>query len=474
MRINSNVSALNTHRLLNKNSNKLQDSLERLSSGKSINKASDDAAGLAISEKMNAQIRGLRQASRNSLDGISLIQTGEGGLNEMNQIIQRIRELAVQSSNDTYNKDDRSVMQDEVLQLIEELESIANKTEFNGIYLLNGNENIYGEKGEGGGLKDIVESITDSGGITDKYIYKDSEETEIKLASGIIDFGNLESNEDIRKLANQGFHYSCCTCDKKYSIKFVDKDASKESLNDYHPIMEVDIREIDDGKALVKKINETAYGKEYKYIPTEENLRIPNKDEGKKNSIPDGATSFVDHFSQIWFEGTKLYIYDNRSKYAETNWPENDRGVFEPYVYDPLDEKDKKGLLVDIQTGSNEGERLTIKIPNVNTESLGIKEDLSVETREKANLAIIKSDNALRKIVSARSKLGAYQNRLEHTISNLDNTAENLQSAESRITDMDMALEMSNFTKLNILQQASISMLSEANNLPQAMLQLLK
>ena len=140
MRINNNIPALNTHRLLNVNTNNLQKSLERLSSGKRINRASDDAAGLAISQKMEAQIRGLRQASRNSLDGISLIQTAEGALTEVHEMLQRMRELSVQGANGVYDEGDLNAIVDEIKQLTEQIEKIANDTDFNGINLLNGQD----------------------------------------------------------------------------------------------------------------------------------------------------------------------------------------------------------------------------------------------------------------------------------------------------------------------------------------------
>lgn len=468
MRINNNISAINTHRILNINENNLSKTLERLSSGKSINRASDNAAGLAINEKMTAQIRGLKMASKNSLDGISLVQTAEGALNEMSQIIQRIRELAVQSVNGVYTEEDRNAMQNEVVQLINELDSISNNTEFNGMFLLNGNSNVSGNGNLTNKLSDIVESLTLSGGITDKYNYNG-----VQYASAIIDFSNLNSNTDIMKLKGQGLHYTCCTCDKKYSIRFVEGDPDTSLLIKDNPIMDVDIRGINNGNQLVKKINETAYGKEYTYIPTESYSGIPSWTEGSPNGIPDTATPFVTHYSQIGIDGSILYIYDHRSNYSNYSWPTSGRGIFEPTVYNPEDDDSYKALLIDIQTGSNKGQTMTIEIPNVTTEYLEIKFQLSVATSEKATLAIVQSDNAMQKILKTRSKLGAYQNRLEHTITNVDNAVENLQSSSSKIADADIALEMSSFVKLKVLNEAGISMLSQANQLPQMMLTLL-
>lgn len=307
MRINNNIPALNTHRMLNLNTNGLEKALEKLSSGKRINKAADDAAGLAISQKMEAQIRGLRQASRNALDGISLIQTAEGALNEVHAMLQRMRELAVQGANGVYAEDDLEAIANELKELTEQIDKIANDTEFNGIPLLQGNLS-----------SDKVEDDGASGEI-DPYL---------KLHIG----------------------------------------ANKDQT------IEIDMSEI--------------------------NITVGD-DESKGLKLIDGV----------------IIIKDNDSGFKVT------------------------------------------------------EEKLKPEMFEKA---IKIYDDAVAKVASHRSKLGAYQNRLEHTIKNLDNTAENLTSAKSRIEDADMAIEMSEFVKLSILQQAGTSMLSQANQLPQSVLQLLQ
>lgn len=297
MRINNNIPALNTHRLLNINTNGLQKSLERLSSGKRINRASDDAAGLAISQKMEAQVRGLRQASRNSLDGVSLIQTAEGALNEVHAMLQRMRELSVQGANGVYDDGDLDALANEMKELTEQIDKIAKETEFNGIPLLKG------------------------------------------------ELGTNESGESITKLKLQ----------------------IGASEGQY---IEVDM----------EKINITV---------------------GKK----DGQLDIIN-------------------------------GVIE---------EDGDGFKV--------------------------AEDLK---SSHFNDAIETYEAAIQKVSNMRSQLGATQNRLEHTIRNVDNTAENLTESKSRIEDLDMAKEMSEFTKLSILQQAGTSMLSQANQLPQMVLQLLQ
>lgn len=302
MRINNNIPALNTHRIFTGNTNAMQKSLERLSSGKRINRAADDAAGMAISQKMQAQVRGLRQASRNSLDGISLIQTAEGALNEIHAMLQRMRELSVQGANGTYTEDDLKAIGDEIVQLTEQIDQIANNTEFNGKKLLCGKAS---ESNEGSG------------------------EYEIQLQVG----------------ANEG-----------QNIKL--------DMND---------------------IKATASG-----------LSI------------DGTSDTSGKIEFIKIES----------------------GIF-------------------------------------SLKESGLK-------RENFETAINIYQGAIDRVAGMRSKLGAYQNRLEHTMKNIDNTAENLTSSMSRIEDADMALEMSEFTRLNILQQAGTAMLAQANQLPQGVLQLLR
>ncbi len=298
MRINNNIPALNTHRMMTINTNSLEKALEKLSSGKRINKAADDAAGLAISQKMEAQIRGLRQASRNALDGISLIQTAEGALNEVHAMLQRMRELAVQGANGVYSEDDLEAIANELKELTEQIDKIANDTEFNGIPLLKGNLNI-----------------------------EDTTIDKLRLQIG----------------ANEGQY------------------------------IEIDMSEI--------------------------NITVGD-DESEGLKLIDG-----------------IIIKDNDNGFKVTE------EKLEPEMFEDT---------------------------------------------------IIIYDDAIAKVSFHRSKLGAYQNRLEYTIKNLDNTTENLTSAKSRIEDADMALEMSEFVKLSILQQAGTAMLSQANQLPQSVLQLLQ
>lgn len=459
MVIRSNNSANNTNRMLKINNDSLSKSTEKLSTGYKINKAADDAAGLAISEKMRLQIRGLNQGSLNSEDGISLLQTADGGLNEIHSILQRCNELAVKSANGTYTDDDRSAIQKELDQSVNEVDRLAYETEFNGYPLLSGTNNEIGSSGSSDSLKDVVNYITTTGGITDKYTYSGTD-----YSSGIIDFSNINSASDVAGLVGKGVSYTCCTCDKNYSIKFVSGTPDTSRLNDTNPVMEVDVSSITNGNDLVSKIIETAYGQSgYVYDPT-------------TGTLPSTATSFVNHYSQLATDGAgKLYIYDNRASEAGLSWPSGGSGEFNLYVYGEADnsEKTNKFFYSDIQVGGNSGEKVRVKVQSVTANDLGIS-GLKVDTQENAESAITKIDNAISIVSESRSIVGAYQNRLEYASASTANTSENLQSAESKIRDTDMAKEIMNHASYNVLVNASQSILSQTAKDSNSILDLLK
>lgn len=390
MIINHNMNALNAHRNMGVNNTAAGKSMEKLSSGLRINRAGDDAAGLAISEKMRGQIRGLTQASRNSADGISMIQTAEGALNETTNILQRMRELAVQASNDTNTSSDREEIQKEINALTEEVDRIANNTEFNTQKLLNGSKS-----GEAGDLvRDEVVAV----------------KGEFKI---VLD-KNLAEND---KLVIDG-----------KSIKFeandvADKNNVKTKLEGIFTEYDIDVTDLKNIKLTQKE------GKD----KDEFKVSLNGADTGFKTTKVDGVTQRDTEFS----EGK-----------------------------------------VSVQVGANASQSMNIEIGDMRAQALKIVNDkgrgLSVETAQSANEAITAFDAALNAVSSQRANLGAVQNRLEYTISNLDNTAENLTSAESTLRDVDMAKEMMEYSKNNILNQAAQAMISQANQQPQNVLQLLR
>ena len=393
MIINHNMNALNAHRNMGINNTAAGKSMEKLSSGLRINRAGDDAAGLAISEKMRGQIRGLTQASRNSADGISMIQTAEGALNETTNILQRMRELAVQASNDTNTTSDREEIQKEINALTEEVDRIANNTEFNTQKLLNGSKS-----GEAGDL--VREEVAEKKGEFTITLAKDLAEKDRLVVDGkVIKFDQAADVADTdaikAKLEN--------VLGKKYTIEVTDKKNIKLTQN----------------------------------IGTD-------KDEFK-----------------VSLNGNDLGDKAKVTKEGVTH----------------RDEETSDGK-VSVQVGANAEQSMSIEIGDMRAEALNITnakgKGLSVESAEDANEAITAFDAALNAVSSQRANLGAVQNRLEYTISNLDNTAENLTSAESTLRDVDMAKEMMEYSKNNILNQAAQAMISQANQQPQNVLQLLR
>ncbi len=365
MRINTNIAALNAWRNLTVSDELMAKSLERLSSGLRIAKAADDAAGLAISEKMRAQIGGLKMAQRNAQDGISLIQTAEGGLNETSSILLRMRDLANQATTETLTNEDRSKIVQEFDQLKAEVTRISESTKFNGMTLLDGS---------------LGASFT--------------------LGSGLVETAGIQS------VTNDGAQAG------SYTLAYTNTD-NKLTLT----------------KGVVSQTI---------------TVTVPGI----------GETSELD-FSAF---GLKVTINENLTADINAN--------------NTVDVGDE-GAAISI--GAYGGEVLEVDIADMSTGTEGLNLDSSaVSSSADAQTALGLIDTAIETVNTQRATLGAYQNRLEHTIANLGTTIENLTSAESRIRDVDMALEMASFTKGQILQQAGTAMLAQANQRPQSVMQLLR
>ena len=399
MIINHNMNAMNAHRQMSINTGSGAKSIEKLSSGYRINRAGDDAAGLAISEKMRGQIRGLNQASRNAQDSISLIQTAEGGLNETHAILQRMRELAVQSANDTNTSTDREALQNEVKQLTQEVNRIANTTEFNTKKLLNGE--LQGVS-EAKASKVEAESTFENGSV------------KLLMSAGGITNSDTAVKTDVIR------------------INVVNNSATgvwTVSVTTALGSIAVGDVKVEISNAIIS----IAAGSD---AATAITIGISNA-----SSIKVGDTITIS-------VGAKENAKTDSSKQVKA------------------------------QIGANAGQELGIGIGNMTSVGLGIaKTDgtaLEISAQSEASASVKLINNALEKVSSERSKLGAFQNRLEHTIKNLETSGENLQASEARIRDVDMAKEMMNFTKNNILTQAAQSMLAQANQAPQQVLQLLR
>lgn len=455
MIINHNISALNTHRQMGINNAAGSKAMEKLSSGLRINRAGDDAAGLAISEKMRGQIKGLNQASRNSQDGISLIQTAEGALQETHNILQRMRELAVQSANDTNNDVDRGEIQKEIDQLKSEIDRIANTTEFNTKKLLNGD---VGQKVDTtANAANVGEVRATDGSLDGTYTatFSNSAKTieNVKSAGGV-------SKADITVEAAPAASETALKAGK-YTVEFSGAaDDATAVLKDAN------------GKVLATATDDGTNGFAFQLDDNNDSLTIAA---GKYNGTGGTLEFEVEIKADVKItaaDGTEKTFTGVKADSSSVI----SAGGFEfdvtTELADDATEVNVSNSGVKFHIGANQGQNTLLAINKMDTASLKVN-DVDLKTQSGADDAITVINNALEKVSSERSKLGANQNRLEHTISNLNNSAENLQAAESRIRDVDMAKEVMEMTRANILGQASQAMLAQANQKPQSVLQLL-
>ena len=456
MRIQHNISALNTHRNLSFNNTQASKNLEKLSSGYQINRAGDDAAGLAISEKMRGQIRGLDMATTNAQDSISLIQTAEGALNETHSILQRMRELAVQSANDTNVTEDRESLQKEIDQLKEEVTRISTDTEFNTQKLLNGDFNSKTFHIGANGSQNIQLTIGD----VSASALKISEKLEVSGAGEITlaDGTTAKYMEKVEAQKDAKF----TTDDNGTTWKDAEGNTvtDKRITNVLAAATTKDIDSVKDGAQIVVNSAGTA-----------NDTTIKDSTSGLGNE-----TFTYDKAADKWTGGTSGEVKD-AAQIAELN---------AKALATTVNKVTTKTATVDIeeqQAGyySNADTTPKLEVASLTDKTVGVTVGDKVEvggfdisTQKGADAAIATIDAAIKTVSDTRSNLGAVQNRLEHTINNLGATSENLTAAESRIRDTDMAAEMMEFTKNNILTQAAQSMLAQANQQPQGVLQLLQ
>ncbi|WP_420848209.1 flagellin [Natranaerofaba carboxydovora] len=517
MRINTNVESLNAHRNLQGTNNNMRTALERLSSGLRINRAADDAAGLTISEKMRGQISGLNQAVRNAQDGISLIQTAEGALEETHNILQRVRELAVQSSNDTNTNEDRQAIQEEVDQLAAEITRIAETTEFNTQELLDGTFDGIFHIGANAGQN--VDLSVDNMSANDLGV-ADRGNAQFQLE--IADHDNFDAGDT--PLDDTDGYYELEVVDHGESIKVGDY------TDDFSGYAQYSLQDADGTVYAV-----SSDGEDYYFVESDTSYTIDQLAEKAKTDSADvdfftgtgeavefdepvtsGVVSFDvveagdDHQLEniratgtIEFEegmsmssGEYTYITsdgDIEDAAEEAGLLPDGEGMSSDWKHGALVNAD--GELVAVQNSENEfflAEELSLtqgtsdggndRVDHVfetehfsdgDTITIAAEGGIDVSNQAAADSAISVIDNAIDAVSSQRSELGALQNRLEHTISNLGVASENLTAAESRIRDADMANEMMNFTRLQILQEAGTAMMAQANMNPQSVLQLL-
>jgi flagellin len=388
MRIQHNTTAMNALSNYNGNNSALSSNLEKLSSGYRINSAADDAAGLAISEKMRAQIAGLEKAQDNTNDGVSLVQTAEGALTEVNSMLTRLTELATQSANGTYdNETDRVNIQEEADSILEEIDRIGDSTNFNGINLLDGSlSTVVNADASGTG-------ITISGGhlkATDAIKVKLSDGEPTSLTTGSFKIGSLTGS-------TAGLTLTSATTNPesgagKYSFTITLDDTVSKAMYDKYNDLTITFDTTDVGTGT-KNVNTTV----------------------KSTGV------------------LSLQVGDTNAEY----------------------------------------QHVSVEIANMKSDGLGLT-DLDLSNQESAGAAIDTIKNAVNTVSLQRGKLGALQNRLDHTLNNLDATTQNITASESQIRDVDMAKEMTEYSKNNILVQAAQSMLAQANSMPQGVLQLLQ
>lgn len=464
MRINHNIASLNTYNRLSSNQVNGSKSLEKLSSGLRINKAGDDAAGLAISEKMRAQIRGLDMASKNAQDGISMVQTAEGALNETHSILQRMRELAVQSSSDTNTDADRAGIQKEVDQLLSEVDRIGNATEFNTRKLLNGGASVSGTVADTDGTEGTAISVVGGTGDT--------------IAGTVIQF-------DTASVATKATQTSAGNVFQANTSDLA--AAASITING----VKFDFAAGTTQTEVVQTINDAGIGVTASASGAQ-GLKLDGNAVGSANSFTinaaTGTLTGITGFTNGTYYGADASIgAANRTGFTSYTSVGNiitisdgsAKGLQLEISANITDNTDNTAVTVDtngtlnLQIGANQGQEMNISIGDMRSSALGVS-GISVASQSAAKSAINTIETALTTVSDERSKLGAYQNRLEHTINNLGTSSENLTAAESRIRDVDMAKEMMEFTKNNILTQAATAMLAQANQAPQGVLQLLR
>ena len=578
MVVRTNTMALNAYRQLGMNNSAVAKSLEKLSSGFRINRAGDDAAGLAISEKMKAQITGLETASSNAQDGISLIQTAEGNLGEVHSMLNRMVELATKSANGTYTQTERDALQAEVDQLLEEIDRISQSANFNGTKLLNGDLSATGgatkieiggnatsKKSTGlagvfstdtalangtgavkGGTAQYTVSLDDGTSYTVKFTFDQASDTDTDITKMVAEDGTVYNITNGAPTANElrdaimgelnktdfGKQYTASAHADNGKITFTAKEKGTatpaitsvdfqadyaKSGNPYtvHTASNVDrtTAPLDDGYEISADSITEYDGSNYedavftinghKFVLMTENLTAQ-----KGITVGSDVGNYMKAVQGLGKDVTILVggigglqagaaagtgPAGTNANTANSNWQQNIDAIAKVTGLNvgntvandgndiaansgirlTLGDGVKGGLVLQIGDTADDFNKMRVSIDDMSAEGLGLK-GLSIKTEPEASNAIDTIKNAINTVSTQRASLGALQNRLEHTINNLDVAVENLSAANSRIRDTDMAKEMMNYTKMNVLVQSAQAMLAQANQQPQSVLQLLQ
>ena len=501
MVVQHNMQAMNANRMLNVTTTQQSKATEKLSSGYKINRAADDAAGLSISEKMRKQIKGLDQASTNAQDGISAVQTAEGALTEVHSMLQRMNELATQAANGTNSESDRSSIQDEIDQLTTEIDRVAETTKFNETYLLKGNGKTSTVKiaAQDAGIKGTLTGVGTGTAVFKMAALKFGDS--ITIGSKGYTIGT--TIEDIRNVITSGK-----LTDHTQVVKSAVGNGSIVTINGTEYTVVADSGDVDatENKLMATQIAALVQDGDKVIVGTQTMVAMTESTTtGKVDGIGDNDASVISAkkaYSLIADELRKassigadagseakvakkadLKMKDATGadkKVAEANWA--DAGQFATdntqvtFIINEGSVKKNQGLQMGLHVGADADEtnKISFTIDTMNSAGLGVQGlNLVDKTGAKATYAIDAISDAISKVSAQRSALGAVQNRLEHTINNLDNVVENTTSAESQIRDTDMAETMVEYSKNNILAQAGQSMLAQANQSNQGVLSLL-
>ena len=461
MVVQHNMQAANANRMLNVTTGQQAKSTEKLSSGYRINRAADDAAGLTISEKMRKQIKGLDRASTNAEDGVSAVQTAEGALTEVHSMLQRMNELATQSANGTNSNTDRKAIQDEIDQLTTEIDRVSETTKFNETYLLKGDgaEKAHNVNAHDAGLDGVT--LTDKGDTVDVTLKTLNAGDKISIAGKNYSIGSTA--DEAKKLLGTTYDGSVKATINGTEYTLVADGAEDKPAN---KLNKASIEALVVGGATVE------VGGKKAFVITD---KAPNED-----GIDDNDSTVITAGKAYQLQTAEIVKAssigtDTAAEVNGTNKNDNYTTAAATFTLKKGTVSYKDSLSFNLHVGADADmtNKITVNIDSMNSAGLGVK-GIKADTEQDATYAIDAIADAISTVSSQRSALGAVQNRLEHTINNLDNVVENTTSAESRIRDTDMAEEMVNYSKNNILAQAGQSMLAQANQSNQGVLSLLQ
>ena len=447
MVVQHNMQAANANRMLNVTTGQQAKSTEKLSSGYRINRAADDAAGLTISEKMRKQIKGLDRASTNAEDGVSAVQTAEGALTEVHSMLQRMNELATQSANGTNSNTDRKAIQDEIDQLTTEIDRVSETTKFNETYLLKGDgaEKEHNVNAHDAGLDGVT--LTDKGDKVEVTLKTLNAGDKISIAGKNYTIGATpDEAKALYAKAKAGEKVTVGGTTYEIAAK---TDAAKGQIT----IAELDQK--------IAKGTTVEYGNKKVHV-VDKTAGIDDND----SSIITAAKAYELETAEI----VKASSIGTDTAATTTAGATADKFTL---TKGKVNYNDALSFNLHVGADADMTNKITVNIDSMNSAGLGVK-GIKADTEQDATYAIDAIADAISTVSSQRSALGAVQNRLEHTINNLDNVVENTTSAESRIRDTDMAEEMVNYSKNNILAQAGQSMLAQANQSNQGVLSLLQ